>query len=173
VSTTSKHADKSRAFQKVGECLYRYTSNGVYYARIKTDGKEIRQSLRTIDRQTANRELAALKRKHITLAELCDRYIKTVQHEGQKTVNQKERVAKRIKEHWPGGSIVQVGKIKPSDVDTWLGRYSFGAASRSFHIQVVKDLFNLALRDKIISDSPAAHLRYIKRAKPIRKTPNV
>ena len=25
-------------FQKVGECLYRYSSNGVYYARIKTSG---------------------------------------------------------------------------------------------------------------------------------------
>jgi hypothetical protein len=64
MSTMSKHADKTGAFQKVGECLYRYTSNGVYYARIKADGKEIRQSLRTTDRQTANRELAALKRKH-------------------------------------------------------------------------------------------------------------
>jgi integrase len=94
-----------------------------------------------------------------------------VQHQGQKTVNQKERVAKRIKKHWPGGSIVQVGKVKPSDTDTWLARYSFGAASRSFHIQVLKDVFNLALRDKMISDSPAAHLRYIKRSKPIRKTP--
>jgi hypothetical protein len=32
-------------FQKVGECLYRYSSNGVYYARIKSGGKEIRRSL--------------------------------------------------------------------------------------------------------------------------------
>jgi hypothetical protein len=93
----SKHTDKTGVFRKVAECLYRY-SNGVYYARIKADGKEIRQSLKTTDRQTANRELAALKRKHrqvdrsqgkITLTELCDRYIKTVQHQGEKTVNQK------------------------------------------------------------------------------------
>ena len=49
------------AFQKVGECLYRYSSNGVYYARIKTSGKEIRQSLQTTDRQKANRELRRLK----------------------------------------------------------------------------------------------------------------
>jgi hypothetical protein len=34
------------AFQKVGECLYRY-SNGVYYGRIRVDGKEIKRSLRT------------------------------------------------------------------------------------------------------------------------------
>src|SRR6266571_1237683 len=30
---------KIGAFQKVGECLYRYSSNGVYYARIKSGGK--------------------------------------------------------------------------------------------------------------------------------------
>ena len=29
---------KIGAFQKVGECLYRYSSNGVYYARIRVDG---------------------------------------------------------------------------------------------------------------------------------------
>jgi integrase len=32
-------------------------------------------------------------------------------------------------------------------------------------------VFALALRDRIISESPAAHLKYIKREKPIRLTP--
>ncbi len=36
------------AFQKVGECLYRY-SNGVYYARIRVEGKKIKRSLQTTD----------------------------------------------------------------------------------------------------------------------------
>jgi len=45
----------------VAECLYRYSSNGVYYARIKSDGKEIRRSLETTDRQLANRNLKKLK----------------------------------------------------------------------------------------------------------------
>ena len=83
---------RTSAFQKVRECLYRY-SNGVYYARIKSDGKEIRRSLQTTDRQTANRELARFKQEQrqidrsqgkLTLAELCDRYIKTVQHQTPK-----------------------------------------------------------------------------------------
>ena len=39
------------SFQKVGECLYRYSSNGVYYARIKSSGKEIRRSLETTEAQ--------------------------------------------------------------------------------------------------------------------------
>jgi len=51
---------KSGQFQKVGECLYRYSSNGVYYARIKGRGKEIRPSLETTDRALAKRMLAQL-----------------------------------------------------------------------------------------------------------------
>ena len=39
------------AFQKVGECLYRYSSNGVYYARIKSSGKEICRSLENTEAQ--------------------------------------------------------------------------------------------------------------------------
>ena len=45
------------AFQKVGECLYRY-SNGVYYARIRVEGKEIKRSLETTDPALARRKLA-------------------------------------------------------------------------------------------------------------------
>src|SRR5213595_6526 len=78
--------DKKEApFQKVGECLYRYSSNGVYYARIKSGGKEIRRSLETTDRELAKRELARFKDEQrqidrsqgkLTLAELCDRFLK-------------------------------------------------------------------------------------------------
>ena len=46
------------AFQKAGECLYRY-SNGVYYGRIRVDGKEIKRSLRTTDKALAKRRIPA------------------------------------------------------------------------------------------------------------------
>ena len=46
---------------KVGESLYRYSSNRVYYARVKVDGKEIKRSLRTTDPALARRNLAALR----------------------------------------------------------------------------------------------------------------
>jgi hypothetical protein len=41
------------SFEKVGECLYRYSSTGGYYARVKSAGKEIRRSLVTTDRDLA------------------------------------------------------------------------------------------------------------------------
>src|SRR5262245_66303033 len=105
--------DKSRAFQKVGECLYRYSSNGVYYARFKSGGKEIRCSLRTADRKLAERNLAERKKQQsqidpaksrITLGELCDVYLRTIQHQNPKTIERKALVVRQIKSERPAGS---------------------------------------------------------------------
>jgi integrase len=171
---------KHGVFQKVGESLYRYSSNRVYYARIKVDGKEIKRSLRTTDPTLARRNLAALKAElrqidrsqgRITLAELADRYLKTIQHQKLKTVERKTYIISRIKQDWPSGGLTQITRIRPSDVDLWLSRYNFGSASRNLFISCTKEIFALAMRDRMIAASPAAHLRYAKREKPIRLTP--
>jgi integrase len=173
------------AFQKVGECLYRYSSNGVYYGRIRVEGKEIKRSLETTDRAIANRELARFKNQQrqidrsqgkLTLAELCNRYLENVQHQKPRTIERKTCIVGRIKQHWPTGRLTQIAKIKPSDVDLWLASVSrranrFGPASRELHISCIKELMALAVRDRIIPASPAAHLRSTKREKPIRLSP--
>src|SRR5215813_7263528 len=136
--------------------------------------------LRRRIREHAKRELAAKKRQQEqidrsqgkqTLTELCDRYLKTVQHQKPKTVERKTFIVGRMKSDWPTGKLTQFGKIKPSDADLWLSRYRFGSASRNLHISCVKKLFDSALRDRIITASPVAHLRSVKREKPIRLTP--
>jgi len=188
------------AFQKVGECLYRY-SNGVYYGRIRVDGKEIRRSLRTADKALAKRKLSDFKneqrqtdrsRGRMTLTELCKQYLLTVRYQKPKTVERKTAIIARIapsavprddandadadiptrRSDWPTGELTQVGKIKPSDCEVWLSGYSFGSASRNLYIACLKELFALAVRDRIIVTSPAAHLRSAKREKPIRLTPS-
>src|SRR4029077_9968419 len=95
----------------------------------------------------------------------------TIQHQKPKTVERKTFIAGRIKSDWPTGKLTQVGKIRPSDVDLWLSRYHFGSASRNLFISCIKETFALAVRDRIIAVSPAAHLRYAKRERPIRPTP--
>jgi integrase len=54
---------KQPTFKKVGECLYRYLPNGKYYAWLKRGGKQKRQSLKTTDRQLAERRLLELQIK--------------------------------------------------------------------------------------------------------------
>lgn len=172
-------------FHKVGPCLLRYSSNGVYYARIKVDGKEIKKSLETTDRAKAERDLADFKKEQrqidrsqgkLTLDELCERYLKTIQHQKSKTVERKTSIVSRIKEFWPTGKLTQIGKVRSSDVELWLSSVAkhaarFGSASRNLYISCVKEIFNLAMRDRIITTSPAFHLRSVKREKPIRLTP--
>jgi integrase len=169
------------AFHKVGECLYRYSSNGVYYARFESGGKEIRRSLRTTDRAPAQRALAWLKEERkqvdpaqgkLTLGELCDRYWQTIQHQKPKTVERKALIIRRLKSDWPTGRLTQVTKIKPSHVDLLISHYRFGPVSRNQHAAEIKHIFEMAVRDGIISRSPAAHLRRAKLAKPIRATPS-
>src|SRR5438046_1752452 len=98
------------AFQKVGECLYRYSSNGVYYARFKSGGKEIMRSLRTTDPEIARRTLAQRKaefggidRAHgkCTIAELADEYLHTAQHQKPATLELKKLIVRRVKNDWP------------------------------------------------------------------------
>src|SRR6266498_112396 len=69
-ATQPKHG----VLQKVGESLYRYSSNRVYYARIKKDGKEIKRSLGTIDPALARRNLAALREATKSSARLTNRH---------------------------------------------------------------------------------------------------
>jgi Site-specific recombinase XerD len=170
----------SGVFQKVAECLYRYSSNGVYYARVKVCGKEIRRSLETTDRALAKRRLSFLKdeqslidrsKSKLTLAELCDQYLKTVQHQKAKTVERKVHIVRRIKRDWPRGSNVQVSKIKPSDVQLWLACYKFGPVSRNQHLAGLKQILKMAVADGVITRSPAENIALVKLDKPIRETP--
>jgi len=60
----SKHSVNGQTFfKKVGECLYRYSNNGTYYALVKRNGKQFRKSLKTSDRQLADRKLADFRAK--------------------------------------------------------------------------------------------------------------
>jgi integrase len=172
---------RAGAFQKVAECLYRYSSSGVYYARLKKSGKEIRRSLATADKELAKRRLARLREEQaeidsasekMSLHQLCERFLKTVQHQKPKTVERKTLIIRRMQSDWPTGSLTQIRKVKASDVDLWLSRYGFGKVSRNLHIRTAKEVFDMAVRDKAILSSPAQHLKQETPPKPIRSTPS-
>jgi integrase len=170
----------SGTFQKVGECLYRYSRNGVYYGRIKRGGKETKRSLRTSDRALAQRRLRDFRneqqqldpsRGNLTLAQLCDRWLATKKNAKAKTLGTKAHVVKQIKSRWPGGATQRVRDIAPSQADLFLARFNFGAASQNAFVTVLRELFDFAVRDNCIAKSPCAHLKFRKREKPIRPTP--
>jgi integrase len=178
---------KRKLFQKVRNvpCLYRFVPSGLYYARVKTHGKEITQSLRTTDRALANRKLKALKEARekldpkggkVTLIELCDKFLRIIEHQKPKTQEYKRIVVERIKNDWPDGSTKPIVRIKPSECDEWLAHCAkkyraFGTHARNGHIGILKAVFAVAVRDHALTDSPAEHLKKTKPEKPIRLTP--
>lgn len=176
-----KKAHSQGEFRRVGASLYRYQPNKVYYGRFSVDGKEIRVSLGTTNRQDAESILAKKKKDRVridsskskkTLAELCDLYISTLRQK-PKTLERKKAIVKRIKAEWPTGSKTQVSKIKPSAVKRWLAQYKFGPASHSLYVSCIKEIFALAVEDGFIVESPAEKIKGAKREAPIRRTPTV
>ena len=170
------------AFQKVGECFYRYSSTGTYYAVLRYRGKLIRKSLETPDRPLAKRRLADFRRSiekvdpkagRVTMAELADRYRETQRHLAGKTQKKKETITARIKTDWPAGSETYVRDVRESHVGIWLGvqKPRMGKASYNDYVEQIRAVFRLAVADKIIADSPAANIKQLKRDKPIRTTP--
>lgn len=169
-------------FVKVGECLYRYSTSGGYYAVVRHQGKLIRRRLPTEDRAVAKRLLADFKRSltridlktgRCTLRELAERFMATVQHQAPSTVEGKQLVIDRIKKDWPGGCDVQLKDVRPSHVKTWLAlqKQRMGKSSFNGYVQTIRAVFELAREDKLIIDSPAAGIKQLKRDKPIRETP--
>ena len=114
------------AFQKVGECLYRY-SNGVYYARIRVEGKEIKRSLETTDPALARRKLADFRNEQRQIDRsqgklTLDDTVRPLFSEqfgirSRKPLSAKPFIVRRIKSDWPTGKLTQVGKIRPSECD--------------------------------------------------------
>jgi integrase len=182
-SRKEKRNRKSGGFVRVGECLYRNTENGIYYVKMQVSGREFTRSLRTTDRELANRKRDDFRNEQrqldhaaadrMTLAALCDRYRSTFAHRKPKTKIGKEHLLNLILDTWPTGKFTRIGEVRSSDCDLWLARQAseLRVSSRNGYVWFLRDLFELAVRDRMLAVSPAVHLKGARRPTPIRLTP--
>ena len=175
---------KETGFVRVGECLYRQTGNGKYYFKGQIGGREFTRSLRTTDRAYAIRRAADFRREreHLapasdrtTLVALCGLYreseLSDLKPHTQKI---KRSILKQIEDHWPGGSDVPINRIVPTNCKKWLARYVHLAAStRNERVWLLKDLFRMAVEDRLLIVSPAAPVKGTPREDPKRLTPTL
>jgi len=173
--------DKTAAFEKRGECLYRYKPTGTYYAFYKVGGNKKRQSLETKDEKAAKRLLADKlndrdrldhSQAGLTLTKLCDKYLLTIRAQAPGTQDLKKAFVKRLLEDFPPGANCSVSKVKTSDLLAWVASYTFGYSPYNHYVQYLKALFNIAVEDKAIVLSPAAALKPKKVVTPVRVTPS-
>jgi integrase len=163
-------------------CLYRYNPTGQYFARVRFGGKLHREKLDTHDYQVARRKLADFRRDLVrtdaslgntSLTEVLNKYARTIGGDAPKTQIGKRAVIEKLKAEWYGADSLPLRSIRPSDIEVWLSKH-YGSLSAAYYnsaLSVLRNVFDLAVRDRIIAESPVAHLSYKKRATPIRLTP--
>jgi integrase len=182
ISNASPRPVKS-AWTKSLSCLYRYNPTGQYFARVRFGGKLYRKALETPDYQEARRKLSTFKTDlgntdpsagKTSFGKVLDTYAETI---GGAASSQEDKraIIKKLKKTWLGIDKFPLRTIKPSDVARWLTK-NCGKKSASYYnsvLSLIRAALDSAVRDRIISQAehPAAHLRYRKRAKPIRLTP--
>jgi integrase len=163
-------------------CLYRYNPTGQYFARVRFGGKLHRKKLGTDDYQFARRKLADFRRDlgrtdasrgNTSLSEVLKTYERTIRGLSHASQRDKHAIIEKLKATWYGADSLPLRSIKSSDVEAWLSQH-YGGMSAAYYnsaLTLLRKVFDQAVRDRIIADSPAAHLTYKKRATPIRLTP--
>jgi integrase len=164
-------------------CLYRH-DNGTYYAIKKHGGKQRTHSLDTTDREVANRRLkdwiASLDRVDVetektTLKELLEKFVNVRAGCSESTRDTEEWLINSFKADWQHGLDVRVSKIKPSWLSEWLAKKEPGIAATTFNRcgLFLKQLFDVAVTDKMIANSPLEGVKAWKRPeKPRRLVPS-
>jgi integrase len=169
--------------KKVASCLYRYESSGVYFAHVRANGKLYRESLNTDNRALANRRLRDFRRKvsridpglsKTTLAAMADLYLETIEHMSPSTKKGRTGIIKKLKETFYGADWQPLGDIRPSQLETWLSKQAarLSASHSNAYLTTLRDIFDLAFRDRYIADNPCDQLKWRKREQPIRLTPS-
>ena len=183
VKKNAAPAKKAADLQNVGECLYRHTSTGGYYALVKRAGKQIRKSLKTTDRALAQRRLSEFRDKvhrltddtgtsRVTFAEFSERWF------GVAAVRMKEKSAARkklsLKNLCGHFGNMQVRKISVRDCEDWMQARSPGIAASTFNNEreTLQAVFATAKREGLILDNPAEPLprRKADKAQPVIPT---
>jgi integrase len=183
-STNQKPHRKASPWRKVPRTvgLYEWVSSGTYFGFVRSGGKLHRESLQTKDLELAKRKLVDFKRRldrtdsrfgNVTLvAWLEDTYFPTLRGAARTLVN-KRCILDRIKGTWLAARTQPMRNLKPTDVERWLNE-QYGGWSPDYHnlaLALVRNALAQAVRDRVIGESPAAHLTYQKRKAPIRLTP--
>ena len=144
-------------------------------------GKLYRRKLDTGDLALAKRKLRTFKddlertdatKGNTSFAKVLDDYEATLTGAAS-TIKDKRAIIAKLKQTWFGIDTLPLRTAKPSQVTAWLAKHYGDKTASSYNsaLSVIRSALDMAVRDKIIIESPAGGLTYRKREKPIRETP--
>ena len=165
-------------------CLYRHCKTGVYYGITKQGGKRKEHSLGTADRRSAERLLKDWltdldqidqSTQKTTLDALIDKFLAMNKGKAAKTQATNQSIVNQFKTTWSFGLNLRVVDVKPSHLNEWLALHEGRLKNTSYnrYVGFLKQLFEIALSDRILSKSPVAEIntQWKKPQKPIRRIP--
>jgi integrase len=161
--------------------LYRYNPSGQFFARVRFQGKLYRKKLDTDDLTLAKRKLRGFKddlertdatKGNTSFASVLDDYVATL-NGAKTTLENKRAIVTKLKQTLFGCDTLPLRRLPPSQFAAWLSKHYGDKSASSFNqaLTVIRDALDMAVKDKIMTESPATGLRYRKPAKPIRTTP--
>jgi len=170
-------ADKPH-FKRVGQCLYRNSANNIYYALVKKRGKQHRKSLKTHDRQLAERRLtdfrgqvgrsiAPTKDRNITFKELAEHWLEVAKTRFKaSSAHAAAGCINRLNKHF---GLLPVRNISAADFHNWekTRGAKIGASSFNHERTFLVSVLNYAIREGLITENPA--LKIARRKMPKRK----
>ena len=161
--------------------LYRYNPSGQFFARVRFKGKLYRRRLGTDDLEYAKRKLREFRndlertdhtKGNTSFSKVLDDYATTLGG-AESELRKKHALIEKIKATFFGASSLPLRTVKPSQVEAWLTKHygNFSASAYNSALTLIRQALDLAVRDRTILESPAEHLKYRKRKRPIRITP--
>ena len=166
--------------------LYRHAISGRYYGVKKIRGRRKERSLNTTDRKIAERRhrewISNLQRvdreaERTTLRELLGRFVAVNQGRSVKTQKTNQSIIRKIMKTWPGSIDAEVRQIRPSHLDEWLALHEPRLKNTTYnrYAGLVKQLFEIAVKDRIIAESPFEQVttRWKKPQTPVRRVPTL
>jgi len=173
---------KNDIWKRSGVGLYCYQPTGIYFARVRFGGKLYRRALKTTDYKLARRKVAEFRndlehtdasKGKTSFAKVLDAYEATLTGAGS-TLEKKRAVVAKLRATWFGLGTLALRTVATSQVSAWLSKH-YAEKSASYYnaaLTVIRDALDLAVKDRIIAESPAKDLKYRKRKRPIRATPS-
>ncbi len=170
--TLLRPVTKAPIYLKVANvpCLYRHARSGRYYACKKVSGRHRERSLRTTDRKIAERKLKEwignmdkvdVEVEKTTLGQLIERFLRVTKGMAENTRVTDNAIINHFLAWWPHGRDYQVRLIRPSMLDEWLAHEEPRLRNVTYnrYSGFLKQLFDIAVKDRIIAESPAKQLR--------------
>lgn len=145
--------------------LYRLENERTYYAIKKLHGKRKEHSLKTSDRKLAERRLKEWVRtldkvdtaqEYTTLKQLLEKFVKANQGKAAKTRATNDSIVKIFTASWGYDLHMRVSDIRASHLNEWLAGHEERLKHTSYnrYTGFLKQLFEIAVADRIIADSP-------------------